>query len=271
MGIVVQGNPNWVQGSSYLGYDNIFLRTGAVVSASAADANFPETNATSWLITGGGWRATVTPEVNITASLLVTENANSYAIFKHNLGDLAATIKLQYSADGAVWTDFPASTKNVADNKAIFFVSDTPVSAAWWRLNITNIPAAATVIIGQTFISNSLRMYSPPEPGFTPPDLALNNEYISSRADGGDFLGRTLIRRGSKMSFNNSIVPKIWIRDNWQDVMVAIEKTPFYYGWDTSNYPAEVAYCYVPKKIAIPSYINSNFFSLNLSFIALVE
>ena len=271
MGIVVQTNPNWVQGSSYLGYDSIFLRAGAVVSASAADANFPETNATSWLITGGGWQATADPEVNLTASLLVTENANSYAIFKHNLGDLAATIKLQYSVDGAVWTDLPGSTKNVADNKAIFFISDTPVSASWWRLNITNIPAAATVMIGQAFISNSLQMFSPPEPGFTPPDLALNNQYISSRADGGDFLGRTLIRRGSKMSFSNSIVSKAWVRDNWQGVMNAIEKTPFYYAWDSFNYPAEVAYCYVPKKIEIPKYVNSAYFSLNLSFVALVE
>ncbi len=271
MGIVVQTNPNWVQGSSYLGYDSLYLRAGAVVSASAADAEFPETNATSWLITGGGWRATVDPEVNLTASLLVTENANSYAIFRHNLGDLNATIKLQYSTDGTTWLDFTGSTKVVADNKAIFFVSDTPVSASWWRLNITGLGAGDQVIIGQAFISNSLQMFNAPEPGFTPPELALNNKYISSRADGGDFLGRTLIRRGSKMSFSNSIVSKDWIRDNWQDVMLAIEKTPFYYGWDTANFPTEVAYCYVDKKIAIPTYVNSNYFNLNLAFIALVE
>lgn len=271
MGIVVQTNPNWVQGSSYLGYDNIFLRDGAVVSASAADSGFPETNATSWLITGGGWRATADPEINLTVSLPLTENANGYAIFKHNLGDLSASIKLQYSANGTTWLDFTGSAKNPGDNKAIFFISDTPVSAAWWRLNITNIPTGETVTIGQTFISNSLRMFSPPEPGFTPPDLALNNQYISSRADGGDYLGRTLIRRGSKMSFNNSVVSKAWIRDNWQDVMNAIEKTPFYYAWDSFNYPAEVAYCYVEKKIQIPKYVNSAYFSLNLQFTALVE
>ncbi len=271
MGIVVQTNPNWVQGSSYLGYDNIFLRDGAIVSASAADAGFPETNATSWLITGGGWRATADPEINLTVSLLVTENANGYAIFKHNLGDLNATIKLQSSTDGTTFTDFPGSTKVVADNKAIFFISDTPLSASYWRLNITGLGVGDTLTIGQAFIGNSLRMFSPPEAGFTPPDLALNNLYISSRADGGDFLGRTLIRRGSKMSFNNSIVSKDWIRDNWQAVMLAIEKTPFYYAWDSFNFPAEVAYCYVDKKIDIPKYVNSGYFSLNLSFVALVE
>jgi hypothetical protein len=271
MGIVVQAGANWVQGSSYLGYDNIFLRSGAIVSASAADSGFPASNATSWLITGGGWQATADPEINLSVTLTAAENVNSYAIFKHNLGTLGATIKLQHSTDGVSWTDFTGSEKIVADNEAIFFIGDTPVSAAYWRLNITGLGAGVTLVVGQAFISNSLRMFSPPEPGFTPPALALNNEYISSRADGGDFLGRTLIRKGSKMSFSNSIVSKAWIRDNWQDVMNAIEKTPFYYAWDSLNYPDEVAYCYVDKKIDMPKYVNSGYFSLNLKFIALIE
>lgn len=271
MGIVVQSGAGWSQGSSYLGYDSIFLRAGAVVAASAADTGFPASNATSWLITGGGWKATADPEINLTVTLLSAESVNSYAIFKHNLGTLGATIKLQHSDDGVAWTDFAASTKNLADDKAVFFASASPVTALLWRLNISNLPAAATIIIGQAFISNSLLMYSPPEPGFTPPELALNNQYISSRADGGDYLGRTLIRRGSKMAFNNSIVHRDWIRDNWQDAMLAIEKTPFYYAWDSANYPTEVAYCYVDKKLDIPKYVNSAYFSLNLSFVALVE
>jgi len=272
MSIVIAQGTNWVQGSSYIGYDNIFLRAGAVVSASAADVGFPETNATSWLITGGGWQATANPEINLVVTLLASENVNGYAIFKHNMGTLGGiTVKLQHSSDGIAFTDFAGSAKVPGDDKAIFFIGDTPVSALYWRLNFTGLVAGDTLIIGQTFISNSLRLFSPPEAGFTPPELALNNQFISSRADGGDFLGRTLIRRGSKMSFNNSIVSKAWIRDNWQTVMRAIEKTPFYYAWDSLNFPTEVAYCYVDKKIAIPKYVNSAYFSLNLSFVALVE
>lgn len=272
MSIVVLNNPQaWVQGSSYLGYDNAFLRSGGVVSASAADAGFPETNATSWLITGGGWKATANPEINLSLTLPAAENLNSYALFKHNLGTLGGvTVKLQHSDDGLTWTDFIGSAKVPGDDKAIFFIG-TGITKLFWRLNFTGLVVGDTLIIGQAFVGNALRMFSPPETGFTPPELALNNQYISSRADGGDYLGRSLIRRGSQMQFNNSIVHKDWIRDNWQVVMRAIEKTPFYYAWDNVNFPVEVAYCYVEKKIATPKYVNSAYFSLSLKFIALIE
>lgn len=270
MSIVVLQSSAWAQGSSYLGYDNALLRSGAVVVGSVEDAGYPASNAASWLITGGGWQATAT-EVNLALTLPAAESLNSYALYKHNLGDLGGvTVKLQHSDDGAAWTDYTGSAKTPGDNKAIFFIG-TPQTALFWRLNFTGLLAAETLIVGQAFIGSSLQMFSPPEPGFTPPELALNNKYITSRADGGDFLGRSLIRRGSKMAFSNSIVHKDWVRANWQALMAAIEKTPFYYAWDSANYPTEVAFCYIDKKIDTPSYVNSAYFSVKLSFVALVE
>ena len=143
MGIVV--NPavvsgSWAQGASYLGYDNVFLRSGASVVASAEDAGYPASNATSWLITGGGWRVTNAGSGNITLTLTLpaSESINSYAVFKHNLGTLGATIKLQHSTDGGTWSDFTGSEKVVADDKAIFFIG-TPQSALFWRLHIAGV------------------------------------------------------------------------------------------------------------------------------------
>lgn len=271
MGIVVVQSGAWVQGSSYLGYDNAFLRAGAVASADAEDAGFPASNAVSWLITGGGWRASSVTDVTLNLTLPAAEMLNSFALYKHNLGTLGGiTVKLQHSSDGVIWVDFTGSAQIPADDGCIFFIG-AATTARYWRINFANIPVASTLILGQAFIGSSLRMFNAPEPGFTPPQFALNNKYISSRADGGDFLGRSLIRKGAKMSFNNSIVHKDWMRDNWAAVMAAIEKTPFYYAWDSTNYPDEVAFCYVDKKIAIPKYVNSIYFSLNLQFIALVE
>lgn len=269
MSIVIAQSAAWQQGSAYLGYDNALLRVGAAVAASLADVGFPASNATSWLVTGGGWRATTSSAITLALTLPASESLNSYGIYKHNLGTLGATIKLQHSSDGAAWTDLTGSEKIVADNKAIFFVG-TSQSAKFWRLHITNTANVQT-IIGQAFIGAALALTSGPETGFTPPNLALNNDYITSRADGGDFLGRSLIRKGSKTSFSNSLVHRDWVRTNWQTVMEAIEKTPFYYAWDSTNYPAEVAFCYIERNIQTPKYVNSLFFSLSLEFIALIE
>ncbi len=268
MSIVVLQSSTWVQGSSYIGYDNSYLRTDALVAGSTEDSGFPASNATSWLITGGGWRATVSATTYLTVTLAAAENLNSYALYKHNLGDLGATVKLQHSSDGSAWTDLSGSEQVVADNKAIFFIG-TGVTALYWRISIAGVDG--TIIIGNAFVGSSLQVFSPPEPGFTPPELAMDNKYVTSRADGGDFLGRSLIRKGSKMSFNNSVVHKDWIRANWLPLMQAIEKTPFYYAWDSTNYADEVAFCYVENKISNPSYINATHFSLNLKFVALIE
>ena len=271
MGIVVNQGGAWVQGSSYIGYDSLYLRAGAVASANVEDANQPGSNATSWLTSGGGWQASGAGDKILTTALLSAENANSYGIYKHNIGTLGLTVKLQSSADAVTWTDVTGSEKTPGNDDAIYFVAAAPVSAAFFRIHIAGMIVGQTLIIGQAFISESLRVFNPPETGWVPPNLALNNDFINSRSDGGDFLGRSLIRKGSKTNFSLSLVARDWVRSNWLPFMEAAENHPFYYAWDTTNYPLEVAFCYTEKQISRPTYVNSAFFSLNLSFIALIE
>ena len=109
MGIVVQQGGTWVAGNSYLGYDSLFLRSDAVVSASAEDAGFPVENATNWLTYFGGWQTSVVGQNTITATFLTAKAASGYALFKHNLGDIEGTVKLQHSDDGVIFTDIAGS------------------------------------------------------------------------------------------------------------------------------------------------------------------
>lgn len=270
MAIVVQNSPAWVQGASYLGWDNLFLRSGAVVVESAADVGFPGSNATRWPTYGGGWQTSVVADATLTITLPIAESANSYAIYKHNLGTLGLTVKLQYSSDGSAWTDMVGSEKMPGDDKAIFFIG-TAISQKYWRLHIAGLAATETLIIGHAFISNSLQMWQAPGSGWTPPNFAKNDDLISSRSDGGEFLGRSLIRKGNKTSFRLVSVNEDWVRTNWEDVMDAVQEHPFYYAWDSSAHPDEVAYCYTESRVEIPKYESSKFFSLGLKFIALIE
>lgn len=271
MAIVVNQGGAWVQGSSYIGYDSLYLRTGAIVAANVEDANQPGSNATSWLTGGGGWQASGAGDKTLTATLLSADNANSYAVYKHNIGTLGLTVKLQSSADAVTWTDITGSEKTPGNDDAIYFVAVAPVSAKFFRIHIAGMGAGETLIIGQAFIGESLRVFNPPETGWSPPNLALNNQFINSRSDGGDFLGRSLIRKGSQTGFSLSLVARAWVRANWLPFMEAAEEHPFYYAWDTTNYPTEVSYCYTEKQISKPVYVNSAFFSLSLNFIALID
>ena len=270
MSIVVNSSSSWVKGASYVGYDSLYLRLGAVVAANVEDTDQPASNATSWLVSGGGWQATGAGDKTLAVTLVAAANANSYAIYKHNLGTLGLTVKLQHSSDGIAWTDLAGSEKNPAVDTAIYFVGAS-ISAKYWRIHIAGLLAGETLIVGQAFISESLNVFSPPEPGWTPPSLAPNNKYINSRSDGGDFLGRTLIRKGAKTMFQVSVASQSWIRANWLPFMDAAELHPFYHAWDTTQFPLEVAFCYTDGPISKPRYVNPRFMSFDLKFFALLE
>jgi len=272
MSVVVISSPTWVQGSSYIGHDNLFLRSDAVVTGSVEDAGFPATNATRWPTYGGGWQATPGGDLTLTVRLLdAAVNANSYGLYKHNLSDLGVTVKLQYSSDGSAWTDFTGSEFVPATNDVIYRIDDTPISAAHWRIHMTGLTAGEVVKIGHAFIGESLRLFSPPADGWAPPLLAKNDDYINSRSDGGEFLGRSLIRKGNKTMFSIPHVAESWVRANWEPLLVAVQEHPFYHAWDSANFPEEVAYCYTEKTVKPVRYESSKFFMLNLSFIALTE
>lgn len=270
MGIVVNQGGEWVQGSSYVGYDSLYLRDDAIAVASEADAGFPGSNATSWLTSGGGWQSTGAGDKTLTVSFGSTRTANSYAIYKHNLGTLGLTVKLQSSPSGSVWTDVPGSEMLPGDDSVIYFVTDTPVSAPFYRIHIAGTAAGETLIVGQAFIGESLQVFNPPEPGWVPPNLALADTFINSRSEGGDFLGRTLVRKGSKTMFNVGLVDADWVRANWLPFMLAAEQHPFYHAWDTVNYPDEVSYSYT-EKVQMPKYVSSRWMSIDLAFWALLE
>lgn len=271
MSVVVNQSGAWKQGSSWIGYDSFLLRDGVVLAANVEDVGQPGSNAADWLTYSGGWQATGAGDKTLTATLTIAENANSMGIYKHNLGTLGLTAKLQYSSDGSTWNDLTGTEISPADDTAIFMVAAAPVSAQFWRIHIAGLASAETLIIGQAYVGDSMQVFSPPESGFTPPNMGLANKYITSRSDGGDFLGRSLIRKGYESAFNIQNVAASWVRSDWMPFLLEAEKHPFYYSWDSLSHPTEVAFCYVGKKIAPPKYQSSLLFGISLKFTALID
>jgi hypothetical protein len=270
MGIVINAGGAWVGGNSYIGYDSLFLRSAAVVSASNEDAGFPVENGTNWLTYSGGWRTSVVGNNSVTATFLTAVAASSFGLFKHNLGDIGGSVKLQYSDDGVSFTDIAGSEQIPANNKAIFFVFPE-VSHPIWRLLFSGIDALETLIVSQFFIGPALQVFGGPETGFTPPNLAFNDKFVNSRADGGDFLGRSLIRKGAKTGFNVSAVPADWVRLNWEPFLTVAQLQPFYFAWNSLAFPTEVAYCFTEDNVAKPTYQSAAHLNIRLDFIALIE
>ena len=276
MAVIVNQSSTWVQGAAYIGYDNLMSKLDSVVTATHEDEGYPIINAVSWP-TYERWQCSPLDDFYVYLSLTTAQEVNSYGYSRHNLtvddGSAVAypiTTTLQYSTDeGATWVAMPNSARTASNrNESQFYVADAPVSAAYWRIKFTGTFAYLNPVffIGNIFIGNSLRLYGAPENGFTPPDLAMANEYISNESDGGDYLGRTLIRKAGQTQFTISNVPETWVTGEWLAAMHAIERHPFYFSWDAVNHPTSVAYCYVEKSIAKPRYTGSKFMSFSLKF-----
>jgi len=268
MAIVVAQGPAVAVGQSFIAHDSFLLRSDATVTASSEDADHEIANGSSWPTYGGGWQTSVISTHSVTVGFPGTRTGQGFALHKHNLGTLGITVKLQTSPDSTVWTDVTGSEQSPADDKTIFWADSMSSSAKFWRILFTG-HTSGVMRVAQVFIGPAFQMFNSPGMGWIPPNMALNNEFIMSRSDGGDFLGRSLIRRGGKTNFTMSPVTEAFVRSTWLDFMLAAELHPFYLTWDNVNFPNEVAYCYTEKKIALPRYMTNKHFSVPLSFIAL--
>lgn len=264
----VTGQSAFALGDANIAYDSFFLRSDVTTVADSEDPGQEIENGVSWPTYGGGWQTTTTGDHEVTAGFPGTRAGNCYALHKHNLNDLGITVQLETSDDGITFTPVVGTDITPGDNKTVFVVLDAEETHPFWRLKFTG-HVSGTLRIAQIFIGPCFQTFTGPNTGWTPPNLALNDDFITSRADGGDFLGRSLIRRGGKTGFSLSAVTQGWIREFWEPFMLAAEEHPFYYSWDSINFPGEVAYCYTDKKIDIPRYTTHLHMDLSLSFIAL--
>ena len=276
MGIVISsgvqsgsGLPaSFEQGASFIAYDSFFLRSDASVTVDSEDTGQEIDNGTSWFTYGGGWQTSNFGTHEINVSFLATQTGQCFALHKHNLFDLGCTVKLQSSQDAVTYDDVAGSEQTPPDNSTFFFVADDEVTAPFWRIVITG-HLTGTLRIAQIFIGPAFQVFQSPQVGWIPPNLALNDTFINSRSDGGDFLGRSFVRRGSKTSFKIGPIPESWVRSFWLPFMRAAEEHPFYYSWDNVNSGEEVAYCYTEGKIDRPEYTSHRHFRVALRFIAL--
>ncbi len=257
----------WIDGKSYIGYDNAMLRDGASISASQATPSHPASDAAGWSA-ATQWRTDVGGNQTITLSLPAPEEIDSWGLYKSNLGDVTPSqVVAEYSTDGINWVAFGTPFAPVGESPTIFEIVEPAVIAQFWRLRITG--AQDPIFLANLFFGKALRLFGSPELGWSPPKLARANDFINSRSEGGDFLGRSLIRRGSKTNFSLSVVQRAWVYDNWLPFMKAAELHPFYFAWDAVTLPSDAAFCYTDGPIPKPQFNAPQHLNLGLSFIAL--
>ncbi len=118
----------------------------ATPTATSAVSGFPVTNITDWRMgTVYRWKATGTGDQSIEINIGSTKQCDTLAIAGHNLGTIAARVKLMNGAAPVPTTEKVAAF-TPTDDLPIIKTFTQGVARQYWRLLIDNTPSAAAQI-----------------------------------------------------------------------------------------------------------------------------
>lgn len=230
---------NIVDGRGYplnharIGYQT--LTRGAVITASSEDAMWPASALGNGL-TYERWKPTSVPAwVQFDAGQPV--ECDYFGIAAHNLGTVGASFSLQYSTDGVAWSN--VEIVQPADDKPMMLLFE-PITAQYWRVNITD----AIGSIGVIYIGRVLEMQRGLYGGHSPGPLSRQTEIMPTRSEGGQFLGRSIIRQGYATSYDWDNLTARWYRDWFDPFVESARRYPFFIAWNPLRFPDEVLYAW---------------------------
>jgi hypothetical protein len=233
---------------SRIGIDNI-ARSGTVDASSEA-AGFPAISAANPL-TYEFWKPTAFPAWwRVDAGAPVT--VDYVGIAAHNLGTIGSTVEVQSSTDNSTWTTVDSHTPT-SDAPIMFLFA--PVSARYWRITVTG-----EAVIGAVYIGKVLEMQRAAFAGINPIDLSRRTVIRPNRSEGGQWLGRSVIREGSFTSVGFRHLTNAWYRANFDPFVEEARSYPFFFAWRPEGYPDSVGYVWtrgdiVPTTMGIKDFL----------------
>ena len=216
-----------------IGYDNVF--TSAAVAASSETDEGPAENAVDGL-TYDWWQGEGDPD-----TLTVNSGSAScdyLAIAAHDLGTQSATITLQGSADGAAWVTVAGPYSPTDDTPWLWRF--TQATYAYWRISVAGGPCRIGVVNAGVAMVLPEGVYA----GHAPASLNRKPKLLNNDSEGGQLLGRSIIRSGATSEIVQERVSTTWVRDTWQPFARFAETRPFFYAWRHADFPEEVLYAW---------------------------
>ena len=178
--------------------------------------------------------------------LVESMSVDYVAIGAHNIGshDDGVEITVSYAATvGGALTEIDTITPT--DNGAIM-LTFTAVTAA--EIAIETNATTAGLEIGVVYAGAALVMPVALYGGHSPIDLSGTTEYQSVMSDSGQFLGRSIIRKGAATSFAWQFLEPAWYRSTFQPFVESAKRLPFFIKWRPDMFET-AALCYTDRDI----------------------
>lgn len=210
-------------------YDNR-LRD-AVPAASSTAAGYDVLN-TRDLREYTWWKPAALP-ATITVDCGGVKNADSSAIYAHNLGSSGCTVEVRKSNDNFAANDVLVDTFAPGDDKPILRLFALTGSRYWRYRFLNGVPPTLAIAL----LGSKLEIPVPMQ-RFDPLGYALRGQ--TNRSVLGRALGRVIDYREWKETFTFENLTWAWVRANWQPAAQAwLDSEPFLFSWNPDAYPKE--------------------------------
>ena len=255
-----------------IGYENLLRGDDVTITVSSEQDGYERDSVTNGF-TWDFWKPeTISLGVPAVIAFEFTEakEINYCGIAAHNLTTVEASAELQYydyttSAWVSLGEVLPGSGNG---NKIIMFLFDT-VFASLWRVIIRgegDTPAIGVINLGKT-LDVERRLYQ----GHTPITLSKKTVIKPQLSEGGQWLGRSIIRNGASTNISLKNLTAAWIRTFFYPFMEQARIYPFFWAWRPEDYPDEMAYCQITDDIRPTNSGPRDLMSVNFLVNAIVE
>lgn len=239
----------------YILYDSVFL--DAVPTATNTATGYSVLNIRDYR-SYTYWKATGFGTLYLTVNAGGAVACDTLGIMSHNLGTAAAAVSVEYSSDGAAWSEALAAF-NPTDDYAILKTFTTQTKQ-YWRLKI--VTAAVTPQLAICMIG--ARMTFPNKPLAPLTKYSIGMQTTSTQSKAGHIIGQQVRYNPLSMSFTFPPVESnyTWWSTTFKTFYRNHQLKPFFFCLDYDSFPGDVFWV---------SLTQSQQFALQMQFTTRVE
>ena len=172
---------------------------------------------------------------------------DTIAFAAHSMGTTGSLLKMEvYNGAWELFFDYGGLPVALDDSPYVLVFGVDLVAAGYTKLRISIDKQAE---IGVVYAGKRLEMPLSIYGGRTPDTIGRDTDIKTARSVSGNFLGRTVVRRGYEARYEFKHLGAAWYRSHFEPFAKDAITNPFIIAWYPSKYPEEVIYGWVEQDI----------------------
>ena len=128
------------------------------------------------------------------------------------------------TAENITWLDASETFTPRTSGPILMLFDDVVALNHRLLLTVTTEPS-----IGAVHLGCALKFEAPLPGGYQPPSLSRADRHLPMVAEGGQFLGRSIISEGTTLDLQVTAIPMEWLRSRWEAHVRLLEQFPFFF------------------------------------------